>query len=416
MTCNAPTPRTTSQPIGVLNTAQTSPMGAVIDYLVVLDRSAVAYAERGDGVAAFAELCVRTINDAMRNSGIDATFRLVGTMTLPQTMASVHEGLDFAMNSPEIATERERTRADIVTLCSEPFNDGTSGVAVQDAKRSVAYSSVLASAVSGYVAAHEVAHIFGCQHSRTRFSDPGDHPYAVGAVRSPYYTIMGYPSDELNAHELAPVFSGVETVWQGVPLGSESEDNVRKIKERLGEIATFGEYLGKEYYIVQERYEVDASEQNIEIELKTNDFCHITPDAPWMRTTPSYTLDDQRISISLEANHSSEARTGHITLSGSDGYTPKTITIYQSAQGSGVGIAAPSKEESAPIIRVNKASELIFEGLSANRVEVFALNGRRVFHTQHISKASALRIPLSSGVYLCKITQHGGTSLHKVVL
>lgn len=389
----------------------------VIDHLIVVDRSAARYAiEQFGGIEAMARLAVETTNRAMINSGVAATFRLVGILELDQEFRSIDDGDHFLQNSSLVREKRRELKADIVTLCVQNIGDGTTGVAVQEAKRPHAFSTVMASAISGYVVAHEVAHIFGCQHSRgEERADGGQHPYAVGTVRSPYYTIMAYPSDRQNAHELAPVFSGTNTVWQGVRLGSASEDNVRKLRERMYEVSTFGDYLEPRYYADRTEYYQGNSGGSLEVEVKTSEFFEVRTDASWIAISPMFALDDVALTVSLAHNPSQSPRIGRITLSGADGYEPLTITIHQGVEDPKV-TALVGGVDPIPYLSARGDGGCALEGTSIDALDMYALTGERVLSLGMTPVGTRLGMGLPPGGYVCRLMRAGRVFTNKIVL
>lgn len=400
----------------------TEPQGesVVIDHLIVVDRSAARYArEQLGGVEAMARLAVETMNNAMRNSDVAATFRLAGIMELEEEFASIDHGHDYILNGEAVRARRRALRADVVTLCVQNIGDGTTGVATQEAKRAMAYSTVMASSISGYVVAHEVAHIFGCQHSRgEERADKGQHAYAVGTVRSPYYTIMGYPSDSQNAHELAPIYSGVKSVWRGVQLGSPTEDNVRMLRERMHEVSTFGDYLDAKYYVDKAEHYVDNSPGVVHIDVKTSEFFQPQSDASWLHTSlsngQSFSLDDVVLTIRVDANTSGKPRSARVTLSGTDSYEPVVITIHQGAEQPN-GTAIVEVAELEPRL-VSSGGALVLRGASVEALELYTLTGERVLRLGQTAEGTSLPEGLPSGGYVCRVVRSGQVRTQKIVL
>ncbi len=204
----------------------------IIDYFVVFDPSGKAVAERRGGMAKYAQEVVDSINSVLRNSHVDGRFRLVGHMEIAERAQSINQGLGLISAHAEVRRRRDAVKGDLVVLLSEPVNDGASGLATQEAQSiDAGFSSVRASmAATSYTAAHEAGHNIGCQHSREQV-DHGKHEYAVGASRPQYRTVMSGPADNVGGQ--VPIFSGPQSVWNGVVLGSATEDNVRMLRERM---------------------------------------------------------------------------------------------------------------------------------------------------------------------------------------
>lgn len=344
-----------------------------LDYMVVFDRSAQLYMSDKGGAEVFAAKIVTSANEVFRNSDINAELRLVGIMLLDEEIPSVNQGLDRIHNLASVQMRRAELKADLVTLCSNPFNDGLSGVAAQEAKRMSAYSSIhVTSIFNSLTAVHEIGHIFGCHHSRIQ-EDAGDHPYAVGVGNPPYYTVMGSAVGDIT--DLAPIFSSPKSVWRGVQLGSERENSVRKIRERLAEVASFGDYLEPRYYVDHEQMEVTSGAQTISMLVRTSELFEPRADVAWLRVlSPRYSLDDVPLVVAIEANTGTESRTGHIVLEGSRYYKPLTITITQTSAHR-TSTDAPNAE---PVMYVH-AGQVYLSLLDETELSAYTLQGHRVF-------------------------------------
>lgn len=351
----------------------------VLDYMVVFDRSAQIYMSDKGGAEVFAAKIVTSANEVFRNSDINAELRLVGIMLLDEEIPSVNQGLDRIHNLASVQMRRAELKADLVTLCSNPFNDGLSGVAAQEAKRMSAYSSIhVTSIFNSLTAVHEIGHIFGCHHSRIQ-EDAGDHPYAVGVGNPPYYTVMGSAVGDIT--DLAPIFSSPKSVWRGVQLGSERENSVRKIRERLAEVASFGDYLEPRYYAEREQIEIGAQAQTVRVLIRTSELFQPSSDVPWLRVvSPSYSLDDVPLVVAVEANTSAQSRTGHIKIAGTDHYKAVTITVTQSSSST----TATNMVAVDPVMQI--ASGYLALSLSSRgELSAYTLQGELIFSREFAS-------------------------------
>lgn len=300
-----------------------------IDLLIVYDLSGEEYAQSRGGIAPHAQRIIERCNTVFANSHLNAQFRLAGTFVVQERVPSVNQGTAFGLSHQGIANERRRTKADIIVLCSEPFNDGLSGDAPLEAKASAAITSVRASAAyDSYTVIHEIGHIFGCEHSRESH-DGGTHPYAVGASRAPYYTVMGFPHRE-GLTELVPIFSGLESVWKGVVLGSETENCVRKIRERMAEVAAFDQAGG--YAVNLPEWNIGHQAQSTTVQLTTETFYFIKSSAPWLTASINNGYGNKSFTLSATANTSGSSRTATLTIEGDEEVAPVVIRVTQRAE------------------------------------------------------------------------------------
>lgn len=282
------------------------------DYMLVFDKEGGRYAKKSGGIETFALAIVNSINKVFANSHINATFRLVKVLQIDYTTTSIDKGFSEILSNPLIRKVREENNIDIATMITE--TDGTTfGLAIPEAQPTNAYSIVTASsAISLYSAAHEVAHNFGCQHSRDQLGAPGNHAYAVGANNPPYHTVMSYGTGNTAR---VPIFSSPISTWKGVQLGSNTEDNVRKIKERMSFVAQFGDLLKPQYRLSKTEWKPDPKAQSTEIEIKTDSYYFIYSNQPWLTVTPQSGFDNNTIKLSVSKNSQPYERKGKITIS-----------------------------------------------------------------------------------------------------
>ena len=301
----------------------------IIDYFVVYDPSGKAVAAHRGGMAKYAQEVVDSINAVLRNSHVEGRFRLAGYMEIAEKAQSINQGLGLVSAHAEVRRQRDAAKADLVVLLSEPVNDGASGLATQEAKSiDAGFSSVRASmAATSYTAAHEAGHNIGCQHSRQQV-DAGKHEYAVGASRPEYRTVMSGPAD--NVGRQVPIFSGPQSVWNGVVLGSASEDNVRMLRERMPIVAQFSEGNTQISFAPTE-WRPDYHAQTIEVKMTTTAAYLVSSDAAWLTTDLKSGYNSKTFRLSVADNPQKESRVGHLRfeLIGDDESTFVNYTVVQ---------------------------------------------------------------------------------------
>ena len=301
----------------------------IIDYFVVYDPSGKAVATQRGGMAKYAQAVVDSINAVLRNSHVEGRFRLAGHMEIAEKAQSINQGLGLVSAHAEVRRQRDAAKADLVVLLSEPVNDGASGLATQEAKSiDAGFSSVRASmAATSYTAAHEAGHNIGCQHSRQQV-DAGKHEYAVGASRPQYRTVMSGPAD--NVGRQVPIFSGPQSIWNGVVLGSATEDNVRMLRERMPIVAQFSEGNTQISFAPTE-WRPDYHAQTIEVKMTTTAAYLVSSDAAWLTTDLKSGYNSKTFRLSVADNPQKESRVGHLRfeLIGDDESTFVNYTVVQ---------------------------------------------------------------------------------------
>lgn len=301
----------------------------IIDYFVVYDSSGKAVAAHRGGMAKYAQEVVDSINAVLRNSHVEGRFRLAGYMEIAEKAQSINQGLGLVSAHAEVRRQRDAAKADLVVLLSEPVNDGASGLATQEAKSiDAGFSSVRASmAATSYTAAHEAGHNIGCQHSRQQV-DAGKHEYAVGASRPQYRTVMSGPADNVGGQ--VPIFSGPQSIWNGVVLGSATEDNVRMLRERMPIVAQFSEGNTQISFAPTE-WRPDYHAQTIEVKMTTTAAYLVSSDAAWLTTDLKSGYNSKTFRLSVADNPQKESRVGHLRfeLIGDDESTFVNYTVVQ---------------------------------------------------------------------------------------
>ena len=301
----------------------------IIDYFVVYDPSGKAVAAHRGGMAKYAQEVVDSINAVLRNSHVEGRFRLAGYMEIAEKAQSINQGLGLISAHEEVRRRRDAVKGDLVVLLSELVNDGASGLATQEAKSiDAGFSSVRASmAATSYTAAHEAGHNIGCQHSREQV-DRGKHEYAVGASRPKYRTVMSGPADHVGGQ--VPIFSGPQSVWNGVVLGSATEDNVRMLRERMPIVAQFSEGNTQISFAPTE-WRPDYHAQTIEVKMTTTATYFVSSDAAWLTTDLKSGYNSKTFRLSVADNPQKESRVGHLRfeLIGDDESTFVNYTVVQ---------------------------------------------------------------------------------------
>lgn len=372
----------------------------MIDYLLVYDPSGVQYAESVGGVEKHAHRVVDLVNQVFENSGIAARFRLAGTMTIEENAPRVDAGLGQIISHEGVRNYRKEVQADIVALCTEPTTyDGLAGIAIYESDAYSAYCSLRASAAyETYTAAHEIGHVFGCQHSRETL-DGGTHPYAVGAVRAPYFTVMGFAiGDEVTIS--APIFSSPHSVWNGVTLGSATEDCVRKIKERLAEVSAFGNETNT-YQVSQTYWNAPYHVAELNVELKANTFYFVNSDSPWLQVTPDKGYRNTTLKLQVRPNLTGALRTGKVTISGDDTYTPAVITVLQDAEGV-TSITSMKAQRPTYTLSNHRLTVVSAQGL---RLRVYSLKGALLLEQRITKEQEVISLPIASTHVIVKFEE-----------
>ena len=190
-------------------------------------------------------------NTAFQRSGIQVTARLA-TGQAVRIPASFRSSADFASDltnlegNAEIAALRVQHRADVVTLArgrgdAWGIAEQLGGPGSQSAARAfgIVYARKFA---DGLVFAHELGHTLGAAHDPEHVDSDGALPYARGwhagvgedARRATHVgTIMSTVGQRI------PYFSTPRAQYQGVPVGSERQDNARAINASRTIVAAY---------------------------------------------------------------------------------------------------------------------------------------------------------------------------------
>lgn len=312
----------------------------VVDYLVVYDTTGRDYAQGHGGTEVLAADAVVQMNNCFDNSNIDAAYRLAGTEVLEDYTSDgdFYKALDNitpgTSGDPAIQQKvsefREFYGADLVQLYH--MGTGVAGLGWAPGTGAVKermFSVVGANYATGATSAHEAGHNMGCQHSREQTSSPGSHDYAVGANRKTpgqtldhtghkqyYHTVMSYgiswPSEDGDWNDnttRVPIFSGPNTVWDGVTLGSDTEDNCRMLNDSVPRAVDF--FTPGPFSVSSVDFESNGGTQNLRLDT-TYKWALTIEDAPWVTVDQDEGEGSATLTLTAEANPYCVPRTGKI--------------------------------------------------------------------------------------------------------
>ena len=319
-------------------TEEPEPTTPYIDYLVVYDQNAKTWIQNNSKtMQSHAEDIVASLNQCMANSHIDGRYRLAGYMEVNTTAANCGEGLAIGYRSDVIAKKAEVNADMVCVLIEHNAMDGQTGSSIQAAVTGIAEDAICAvrcsSSVTGFVAAHETAHVMGCNHSR-RMIDAGQHEYAVACEYGRYRTLLSSgEGTETDTHLLMLSGPGNYAPDGVTEMGSATEDNARMVRETWNTVAAFSD-ASNNYQLATHVWEPSASAQNTQIAITTSTFYYLQSSADWLTVTDPSGYDsgygNGNLQLSVTANTNSEPRTATITIEGQG-----STSIFVTQAGSG---------------------------------------------------------------------------------
>ncbi|NVZ10780.1 DUF4214 domain-containing protein [Allochromatium humboldtianum] len=239
---------------------------ATIDIMLVYDTTATSWVASNGGMTAFSQDVVNRMNQAMQNSGVDITFRLVHSMSVAYTtQSSTTTPLSADLNALQagtgpfaaVATARNTYGADLVSMLVDhgsAYGYVGIGYMLMDWSGHANYAhtvNAIRAVAIDHTLTHEVGHNLGAHHSKYQASDPGPNPnldnqysagwYFTGTNGVKYHTIMAYDDDGYgSSYTEAPLFSTPLKTYQGVAAGHAIHgDNARLLRQTQDVVAAY---------------------------------------------------------------------------------------------------------------------------------------------------------------------------------
>ena len=241
-----------------------APGKANVDILVAYENGARSWLDgEGSGITNFAQMAVARMNLALANTGLDSSFRfrLAGVVSVPVKESDLDRAIDAALDGDGawncVAKAREEFGADIVSVLVDTgsaYGDVGLGYSLQGGDGDYSWfadqaynACAIRSVAQSHTMTHEVGHNMGAGHSERQAIQPGPQlfPYSCGhyfeANGELYHTIMAYNSDGRSGESYAevPYFSSPAHTFEGVAVGTSSNDNTRTLLATFAQVAAF---------------------------------------------------------------------------------------------------------------------------------------------------------------------------------
>ncbi|GAA2992542.1 M12 family metallo-peptidase [Streptomyces fulvorobeus] len=237
----------------------------VVDVMVVYTPKAAAEVGGRHRVSASAQQIALRMNRSLKRSGVCGSIRIAHAYTATEYDGSedfvpayrrLKDRDDPTLGGPAHEL-RDRFAADLVTvMVNRPEKGG--GIAdytsrLNEATSEMAYSVVDVQGIKLDSVSHELGHNLGLAHDRTTIAtDPDggmrvseDRPYNTGWITPDrrYYTIMAYGSSCGDCTRVGQ-FSNPDRRWHGQPLGDDSNDSARALRETMPVVAGYRDFSG----------------------------------------------------------------------------------------------------------------------------------------------------------------------------
>lgn len=225
-----------------------------IDVMIVWTPLAETSAGGQAAMEALAAASVENANLVYANSGVNAQLRLVygGKLNyvengdISAALTAVRGNGDGVLD--QVHTLRTQYGADVVTLMGEGYRAagacgiGSLMVTISTSFAANAFNVVDRSCALGNLSyAHEVGHNQGLQHDPANAGSAPSAPYAYGYQDPSGYfrTVMAYGSATR-----VPYLSSPANLYNGMVMGTSTQDNVRALNATIGTVAAFKSTAG----------------------------------------------------------------------------------------------------------------------------------------------------------------------------
>lgn len=234
----------------------TAPGSGTIDILAAYTPGAVAKHGGVTNVQNMINLAVAQANTALQNSKVNTTLRLVHTVQVQHSAASIMDDLSAVTGGTSAAMKqvhqlRKEHKADLVSLFTEGHGSSAVGVAWlgTESMPQYGFSAVELWATPMMTFAHEIGHNLGCAHNvgdKGIYSDSVGHRFnattaaASGSTSQTLYrSVMSYAPGARVLH-----FSNPDVKYNGTATGvSKQADNARTINQTTSNVSKYSDSL-----------------------------------------------------------------------------------------------------------------------------------------------------------------------------
>jgi peptidyl-Asp metalloendopeptidase len=284
---------------------------------------------------------IESTNAVYLNSNVPMELRLVYSGPITYTETTISADLS-ALRSPsdgnidQVHALRMEYRADIVSMFGTSYrNAGYCGIGYLMTSVSTSFASSAFNvvdytcAVGNLSFAHEVGHNEGLHHDPANAGSTPSHPFAYG-YQDPsglFRTVMSY-----GGARRIPYLSSPLGLYNGVPTGTDTQDNARALRLNAATVASF---LGDTQAVCT--YTVSATQVNFTSNGGSKSFTVTTNDAvcpwtvstsdTWFTVSPTSGAGTRSITVTVPANLTTTSFSGTIVVNNTT-----TITVTQSGR------------------------------------------------------------------------------------
>jgi len=231
-------------------TAAASDSGDTFDLLLYYTAGVKDAAGGVGAINSLITASIARVNSAYISSNISTRVRLLAALETPYVdSGSTGTDLPALRNDANVRAARDQYGADLVSMLvtRDPAASGRGYVSVSrgTASADAGYNVVVYYSYIGYIysLAHELGHNQGCLHepgNNGGDDESGAYLYSLGYtdVANRFYDIMSYGLGCSNCTELNQ-FSSPINLYQGHPVGTANQDNVRTINNTRVTVANY---------------------------------------------------------------------------------------------------------------------------------------------------------------------------------